>query len=56
MFKVGDQVAFKNRVQRYMGGMTVQAVDTNMFDTLIMVDGQWWVPECFIPFEEWNRG
>ena len=54
-FKVGDLVMFRNRCQTTEGGMRVQAVDENMFDTRLKVDGQWWVPENFMPYEEWAK-
>lgn len=53
-FKVGDYVMFAKRCQTTSGGMPVQAVNTNMFDTRLKVDGQWWSPECFVSLEAWR--
>lgn len=55
-FKVGDLVMFANRCQTSPCGMRVDEVNTNMFNTLLKVDGKWWVPECFITYDAWvNR-
>ena len=53
-FKVGDLVMFKNRTQITTGGMPVQEVNTNLFDTLLMVNSQWWRPSAFISLDEWK--
>jgi hypothetical protein len=53
-FKVGDRVMFANRTQITSGGMPIEIVDTNMFDTLLKVDGKWWPTTCFIPLDEWK--
>lgn len=52
-FNVGDLVMFKNRCQPSAGGMPVEAVDSNMFDTKIKVAGQWWSPTAFVSHEGW---
>lgn len=39
-WKQGDQVMFKNRSQVTVGGMTVEEVDTNMFDSRVKVRGR----------------
>lgn len=54
-FQVGDLVMFRHRTQICESGMRVQEVDTNMFDTRLKVNDQWWVPENFMPFDEWVR-
>lgn len=53
--KVGDLVMFAGRAQTSGSGMLVTKVDTNMFNTLIEVDGKWWTPGCFMPYEEWRN-
>lgn len=45
-WKQGDQVMFKNRSQVTAGGMTVEEVDTNMFDSRVKVQGKWWAAGC----------
>lgn len=52
-FQVGDRVVFANRAQNTAGGMAVEAVDVNMFDTRLKVDGAWWSPAAFAPFAPW---
>lgn len=52
--KVGDLVMFAARCQETAGGMRVEEVDANMFDTRLKVNGRWWVPENFISLEEWK--
>lgn len=54
-FNVGDLVMFKNRCQVSAGGMRVEEVDSNMFDTKLKVNGQWWSPTAFIRREDWLR-
>ena len=54
-YKPGDLVMFANRCQSCEGGMRVQDVDTNMFNTLLKVEDKWWTPGCFITFDEWRR-
>ena len=54
-FQVGDRVMFARRCQTTTAGMPVEAVDITMFDVRLRVNGQWWVPECFMPFEQWRR-
>ena len=51
-FKKGDRVLFANRTQISTYGMEIEAVDTNMFDTLIRLREMqgWWHPDCFIPY------
>ncbi len=53
-WKQGDQVMFKNRSQVTVGGMTVEEVDTNMFDSRVKVRGQWWAAGCFMSFADWK--
>lgn len=53
-WKEGDLVMFKNRSQSGVGGMRVEAVDTNMFDSRVKVEGKWWSVGCFISFEAWK--
>ncbi len=53
-WKEGDLVMFKSRCQTGVGGMRVEAVDTNMFDSRVKVDGKWWASGCFISFEAWK--
>ena len=55
MFKVGDLVMFRKRCQVTECGMPVQAVDENMFDVRLKVNDQWWVPENFMPYDEWVK-
>lgn len=54
IFKVGDLVMFKNRTQITSSGMEVEEVSTNMFDTLLKVNHQWWRPTNFISLDEWK--
>lgn len=53
-YNIGDLVMFRNRTQTCSTGMKIEAVDTNMFDTRLKVNGLWWVPTNFMPFDEWR--
>lgn len=53
-WKEGDLVMFKNRSQTSMGGMRVEAVDLNMFDARVQVNGKWWAAGCFMSFDDWK--
>jgi hypothetical protein len=52
-FNVGDHVAFRNRCQPSAAGMTVQEVDFTLWGVRLKVDYKWWVPENFMPYQEW---
>lgn len=46
-FKKGDLVRFTKRAQPESHFQIVESVDTNMFDSLYLVRGQWWSEGCF---------
>lgn len=56
-YKVGDEVAFRNRCQPGMLPFRIGKVDSNMFNTLYQLEFTqgWWSEGCFMPFEEWKR-
>lgn len=52
-FKVGDHVAFVNRVQDGHG-TRIDAVD--LVAREVRTDGfKWWSESCFMPYEEWEQ-
>jgi hypothetical protein len=53
-FKVGDLVMFARTVQNCTTGMEVQKVDSNAFDSLLMVNHKWWHEECFSTLKVWQ--
>lgn len=54
-YKVGDLVAFRNRCQPGIPPFQVRIADTNMYNTLYMVNGDWWQEGNLMPFEEWKK-
>lgn len=54
MFRVNDEVMFRNRCQNTLGPMRVEAVDTNMFDTRYKVQGKWWAANSLMRYSEWK--
>ena len=34
--------------------MRVEAVDVNMFDARVQVNGKWWAAGCFMSFDDWK--
>lgn len=54
-YKVGDEVAFRNRTQPGMPPFKIQEVDATLFGDRYKVRDRWWNEGNFMPFEDWNK-